>query len=376
MTFLNYIYQMNKLNISRFKCFVSEDFELNKVTLLTGSNGTGKSSLIQALLLCRIAIEKRILGNKDQLEINNIEVPLNKSYQLGLGEIYDVIRDTKTESGFKIQIDNHTFLFDSKEESDITLKCNYKSTKSSISDFLLKEDFYYLHAERLGPRQFLESSTLPYIHCGHRGEFVSLVLNQVETTIGFKSAMIENPTLKFENEVNKWLNIVCPGISIGNKKLSSTLTQVKIKGSASKSDLLATNIGFGVSYVLPIIVTGLIAQKDTMFIVENPEAHLHPKGQSNIGYFLGKVAQAGVKLIIETHSEHVVNGIRRAALDSDNFKSKDVNIYFFGGFDENKLIQKILIKINKDGNLTDFPEDFFDQTRQDLLEIIKLSKKI
>jgi predicted ATPase len=139
--------------------------------------------------------------------------------------------------------------------------------------------------------------------------------------------------------------------------------------------MLATNIGFGISYSLPIIVTGLVAKKDSLFIVENPEAHLHPKGQSNIGYFLGKVAEAGVKIIIETHSEHVVNGLRRAILESSSLKATDANIYFFNGFDSNQDPKIELIGIDDDGSLSKFPKDFFDQVNQDLSEIIKLRNK-
>lgn len=363
---------MNTIKISRFKCFEADEFELNKVTLLTGTNGAGKSSLIQALLLCRIAIDKTIIADKSKSNY----IPLNEEYQLKLGEVNDIIRESISNHGFEVIIDKDCFHFDTLDESNISLKCDFTIDKSSKESFLAKKEFYYLNAERLGPRQYLESGVSSFLNCGQRGELVAFVLNKMQTNIGFTSAMFTGSTIQFEIVVNKWLNTVCPGISVGNKLLTSTLTQLIIKGPASKSDMLATNIGFGVSYVLPIIVTGLIAQKDSIIIVENPEAHLHPKGQSNIGYFLGKVASKGVRILIETHSEHVVNGMRRAALDSNNLSNRDINIYFFNGFDDvKKSLKKNLIQIDENGNLTDFPVDFFDQTRQDLLEIIQLSKK-
>jgi predicted ATPase len=186
--------------------------------------------------------------------------------------------------------------------------------------------------------------------------------------------MLHDKTLKLDQQVNYWLNTVCPGISISAVPISIMSAQIKVRGSSSKSDMLATNIGFGVSYALPIIVNGLIAKKDSLFIVENPEAHLHPKGQSNIGYFLGKVADAGVKVIIETHSEHVVNGVRRALLSSKIIKPSDANIYFFNGFDEQQQLQVNLIEVESDGSLSKFPKDFFDQVNQDLGEIFKLTQ--
>jgi len=365
---------MNTIKISRFKCFEADEFELNKVTLLTGTNGAGKSSLIQALLLCRIVIERMTEESLNGVHNCN-DIPLNEEYQLKLGEVNDIIRESKSNHGFEVIIDKNRFHFDTLDESNISLKCDFTIDPSSVESFWNRKEFYYLHAERLGPRQYLESGVSSFLNCGQKGELVAYVLNKIERIKGFTSALFKGSSLQFEIEVNKWLETVCPGISVGNNPLTSTLTQLKIKGPASKSDMLATNIGFGVSYVLPIIVTGLIAKKDSIIIVENPEAHLHPKGQSNIGYFLGKVANAGVRILIETHSEHVVNGMRRAALDSYELSNQDINIYFFNGFDDEKKIDKKLIRIKPNGDLTDFPEDFFDQTRQDLLAIIKANKK-
>ena len=129
----------------------------------------------------------------------------------------------------------------------------------------------------------------------------------------------------------------------------------------------STNIGFGISYALPILVGGLLTEEENWLVVENPEAHLHAKAQSNMGYFLGMMAAAGLRVVVETHSEHIVNGIRRAALVSGRLKSEDVNIYFFKNKSESELIT-----MDEHGNLSDFPVDFFDQSRQDMLEIIKI----
>ena len=60
------------------------------------------------------------------------------------------------------------------------------------------------------------------------------------------------------------------------------------------------NTGFGFTYALPIVLDGLMAPAGSMMIVENPEAHLHPRAQSNMGYFLGRMAAAGVRIIVET----------------------------------------------------------------------------
>ena len=121
-------------------------------------------------------------------------------------------------------------------------------------------------------------------------------------------------------------------------------------------------------------INGLLTKEDGWLVVENPEAHLHPKAQSNMGYFLACMASAGVRVVIETHSEHVVNGIRRFALKQNSpLKPDDVAIYFFKNNNDNREIEKI--DIDENGNLSDLPVDFFDQVRQDMHEIIQLGIK-
>lgn len=372
------------LNISGFKCFKDDSFTLKEITLLTGSNGTGKSSLIQALLLVRLAIEKN-LKHSSQKDYQNISewndnlIPLNNGYQLKLGTNFDIIREKETkENAIKIQLNEEKFVFKfpSDEENSTSLEVDYmpKNIGKDIP-FWRKNEFYYLHTERLGPRHSLEQNSTEFINCGYQGEYTAQVLAKYGEKAGFSSAMIQPKTSLLLLAVNKWLDTICPNVTVSAVPAGDMSYQIKLTGTSNKSPMLATNIGFGISYSLPIIVTGLVAKKGSLFIVENPEAHLHPKGQSNIGYFLGKVAEAGVKIIIETHSEHVVNGLRRAILESNLLKATDANIYFFNGFDSKQSSKVELIGIDEDGSLSKFPKDFFDQVNQDLSEIIKLRNK-
>lgn len=374
-----------KLKIAGFKCFNDSDFVLKDITLLTGSNGTGKSSLIQALLLARLSIEKNLRHHRDKdyllsEEWNDMLIPLNNGYQLMLGNIYDIIRDKEsTENAIFIGLDNEIYKFSIPDnyEENTSVKASFEqSSKSETIPFWRKKEFYYLHTERLGPRHSLDVNFTDFIHCGYQGEYTAQVLVNIAQKVGFMSAMLHDKTMKLDQQVNHWLDTVCPGISISAVPISTMSAQIKVRGSSSKSDMLATNIGFGVSYALPIIVNGLIAKKDSLFVLENPEAHLHPKGQSNIGFFLGKVAEAGVKVIIETHSEHVVNGIRRAMLSSKTMKHSDANIYFFNGFDDKQQLRVNLIEVESDGSLSKFPKDFFDQVNQDLGELFKITQNI
>jgi predicted ATPase len=120
------------------------------------------------------------------------------------------------------------------------------------------------------------------------------------------------------------------------------------------------NVGFGFSYALPIVVAALTAAPGAVLIVESPEAHLHPAGQSAVGQFLARLASAGVQTILETHSDHVLNGIRRAVAERGLLSPDDVIVHFFGADGAAQLTMR------GSGALTEWPEGFFDQAEIDL----------
>ena len=93
-------------------------------------------------------------------------------------------------------------------------------------------------------------------------------------------------------------------------------------------------MGFGVTYSLPIILSGLIAKEKGLLIVENPEAHLHPAGQSRMGVFLAWLAGKGVQVLVETHSDHIINGIRRAIAEFKYLDNSSALVHWFGGLEK------------------------------------------
>ena len=134
------------------------------------------------------------------------------------------------------------------------------------------------------------------------------------------------------------------------------------------------NMGFGVSYGLPVIVAGLLARSGGLLVVENPEAHLHPAGQSAIGRFLAQVAADGVQVVVETHSDHVLNGIRHAIANSTHpITSADTEILFFLPEGDPSGAFKHL-KISDLGTVSGWPEGFFDQLDVDLRAISEIQR--
>lgn len=367
----------NNLVIQNFKCFIHQEIPLKSLTVLAGSNSVGKSSVIQSILLLRLAQEKIKSG------LNKI--PLNGEYALGLGNSFNVTNREMPSEPIRLEFNynNHkeiqTFFADAKDAQvylDMMPKVPNLKNKGfhpPLDHPILKREFHYLNAERLGPRPFY-NVTDGGKNVGHQGEnAISLLSSSIADTPEYdvpKDRMFpktENPRIRHQSEA--WMNYIIPGIKIDAKKIQETnLSYVQYGGNTPH------NVGFGISYVLPIVVAGLIAQNGEMLVVENPEAHLHPSGQSAIGRFLATVAASGVQVLIETHSEHVINGILISSVDGTIIPN-DVIVNFLDKKD-NSEIEVNPIEINKVGDLTSYPKGFFDQQQIDFAEIVAYKRNI
>jgi predicted ATPase len=369
----------SRLTIENFKCFSKQNIEFRDLTVLAGANSVGKSTVVQALLLARTCLN--IKNRKVPASIN-----LNDIYNLNLGNTQEVLNRDANEDLIKFSFQG----FPSLSETDaiqLTLdvpkeldKYNLVLTKIVAPTYGDEDDvkvtffsqnkpslLYYLNAERFGPRLNHQVGSLDYLHAGYAGEYTIQILEKVkDEKIDISKAFDTEENLRFHRQVQLWMNYIVPGVDVNVPKLYEKVRTAEMAFGQSSP----TNVGFGVSYVLPIILNGLLAQKDSMFIVENPEAHLHPSGQSRIGYFLAKMAASGVQVIIETHSEHMINGIRIASIN-DVISNNQILINFFSKKETHTQPIVETIEINQMGDLTKFPYGFFDQAIHDTTAIIK-----
>ena len=369
---------MNKLNLSieGYKCFKENTaFEFNNITLLTGANSAGKSSVIQSLLLL-----KKISQGSISEQSPMIDMDLNDpNYALELGT-YDDIKtrsDNDYENFFNSEPADITFGLNGgtaeiklKDNTNAEKRVKVYSDKISIESFKnnLGNGFVYLNAERMAPHYVYENTDFADF-CDCHGRNTGNVIQKHENDdCSITRAFSNSDKNKWSIELDQWVDYIFPGVAVEIIPSGGDLYQMKMLGSA------ATNVGFGITYALPILVSGLTVPNDGILIVENPEAHLHAKAQSNMGYFLARMAAAGVRVIIETHSEHIVNGIRRMIVEGKTEMShEDMTIYFF----QNKNGKKNIMEFGMDewGNLDEFPVDFFDQVRQDMFELTKFGRK-
>ena len=352
---------MEIFTIKGFKCFADASICLNDMTVLVGANGYGKSSTIQALLLFRQATEKK-------------SVNLNGDFGLELGEVIDIINSNYSDPVIVLSLADKEsrqklaecfFDIENKDE-ELTMDCRCSLASGEVK--LNQKEFYYVSAERSGPRVSQPLSSMEYLSVGTKGERTAQViatkggLTKVEAERMFPES--KNPNL--EAQVNEWLSYIFPNIRI-TSNIDNALLRASIKVSSPYSKSVhAPNMGFGVSFVLPIIVDGLVAKKGSFYLIENPEAHLHPAAQTAIGYFLATVAYAGVNVVIETHSDHVIDGIQLFVVRHKEWHGHvTINNYGINRSGEEPLITPITLDEN--GDYSDWPDGFMDQTQKNYI---------
>ena len=135
------------------------------------------------------------------------------------------------------------------------------------------------------------------------------------------------------------------------------LYQVKVKQSETGPEALITDVGFGVSQILPVLVLCFYAPKGSTIILEQPEIHLHPAAQSALGDILIAARQErDVQIIVESHSEHLLRRLQRRIAE-ETLPQSDLGVYFC----ENDGAESKLTTLELDpyGNIKNWPEHFF-----------------
>ena len=140
-------------------------------------------------------------------------------------------------------------------------------------------------------------------------------------------------------------------------------------GSVSTNEYRSVNVGFGITYTLPVVVSLLSSAPGDLVFIENPEAHLHPRAQSKLGELIARAASSGVQVIFETHSDHVLNGIR-IAIKTGLLKSEQAAVLFFSKGEESKSTSVTTLNIDQNGRIDNWPSGFFDEFEKSIESLI------
>lgn len=325
---------INTITLKAFKSFVERVINLNSLTLLTGINSSGKSSLIQSILM----FEKAFNNEKNVLleEHGTIKDLRNKRFP---GPI---------ELGINI--------------NDIEYAIQLSEENQERFDKTLFPNLWYISAHRFGPKLnipiFNNESEKKKI--GKNGENVLQCIQyyDVEHPVTLDESIVHPSITSYTllDNIRAWLNIISPNSQFNYKVIHEIDSSF-----ATFDDFRSTNVGFGLSYILPVITTLLVAtiEKNNLVIIENPEAHLHPKGQTELTKLICLCASLGTQVIVETHSDHIFAGIRLFVKNNREFADNVLIHWFELNKDKNTEITSIFLDEN--GRTETWPEGFFDQ---------------
>lgn len=376
---------ISSLALENFKCFRELDLPLRPFNLLAGLNGMGKSSVIQSLLVLRQSFLSKAFFER-RLDL------AGELADLGTGQ--DVLLDGAAEDLIMIGLEwsgsgtTHSpalFQFAYDRTADRLKFVNQSEhlwideaspiTNGNYQPFV--GDFQYLCAERLGPRKFLPlaESHARRRDLGSRGEYVLHFLLEYGSELMGK----DDPRIihdaggqALRQQVEAWLQDVSPGAMLGMEPVRAADSVIgsfsfKRSGDVPTMALRPTNVGFGLSYALPVIVALLASRSGALVLLENPEAHMHPRGQTRLGQLAARAAAAGVQVIAETHSDHFMDGVR---IDIREGILKPINAAFHYFERDGAEARVISPEIDEDGILSDWPTGFFDQRDENLVRLL------
>jgi predicted ATPase len=388
------------LGFKNFKCFDSIDIPMRQVNLLTGINGRGKSTSLQSMLLMRQSPERNLAT--DQVILNGSCVELGNYRDIRNGQ---VPRSESVEFRFTFAHDDTcthlTYVLAENQDDDMVAQIEMVKIAASVgreevelqihpkSPFLLHKDakfdlfwknliferigdatldaishsvnftnIHYLSADRIGPREYYPKQNFTsFPNVGARGEYTANILSKKGADIVAKPLQLgTGATETVIDQAEAWLTKIFDGGRITVTPTDANLVMLSINSHKPAND------GFGYSYALPIIVSGLIAKQREIVIIENPEAHLHPYAQSQLSQFLARLAKSGIQVFIESHSDHILNGLRIAVADKV-LNPADLNILYYPWSPvKGNVVQ---IPLDEHGAIEDWPEGFFDQTNKD-----------
>jgi predicted ATPase len=223
----------------------------------------------------------------------------------------------------------------------------------------------YVTAERIGPREFYvlaDPQSAPVV--GPAGEHAVCVLHLGrDAAVNDELALADVPPTRLR-QVEARMRTFFPGCGLAVQQVpNANAVTLGLRTSDDTDFHRPIHVGFGITQVLPIVVAALSASRGDLLLIENPEVHLHPSGQAQMGQFLSDVARSGVQLIVETHSDHVLNGIRRS-VKSGRLTPEQVALHFFRPRSGHGA-QVLSPQIDSNGGIDTWPEGFFDQFDKD-----------
>lgn len=390
---------IDQLTLTNFKAFQHVDLELGPLTLLTGLNSSGKSSVLQALGLLQQSYEAGDFDNvRDLVKDTGSGVVtafdggfLLNSELVSLGTGQDVLHEdfTGDEPAITLAVNegayrySWTVAYEAEQNMlpltgvDIPLTSEGGTPPAGAAALVpayFTAGFQYLHADRISPAEFYPRDHHAVIgrgFLGVRGEHtVNFLRHHARDEV--PDGPLRHPraeSARLLDQAAAWTGELCPGVDIQAAAIDGT-DSVRLSygfDGPQGTRRRPTNVGFGLTYALPIVVACLTARRGSLVLLENPEAHLHPRGQTRMAALVAAAAAQGAQLVVETHSDHVLNGVRLAVKRGVLAPDGAVLHYFRGGITSSQVASP---RVDRDGMLDQWPEGFFDELENTLDELL------
>lgn len=331
------------LKVNNFKCLTNEDLQLKPLTIISGVNSSGKSSLIQSIL-----VPIKLYNRKNATILQSVL------------SSFDAIKNKYTNAkSVNISYGNNESSF-----CEFFRAIDYKDVMfPEGTELIIEDNLYYLSANRLGAESLSQRSDIYSVGLG--GEFL---LNTYENE---KGKMLNKELVKDLNsftlsyQVDSWLSYILDvPLKLSTEKVSEESVKVSYT-SDGLPNLVPSQLGAGVGYLTKILIMCLRAKKDDVLIIENPEIHLHPAAQAKLADFFVFISNAGIQLIVETHCEHLINKLQFLVYKHEIEADKVTLLYKKSVHDS-----FMTLEVNNNGSFnTDFPDGFFDATLAEMLEM-------
>lgn len=375
---------ITNIGLHNFKCFEDLDLSCSSLNLLCGMNGSGKSTVLQSLLVVRQSLPS-VIRDHSRLRFSG--------HLVRLGSVADVLREGSTDNEIRIllrysSIDDE---WESKlgvddndnpnlspttvlaDDEDSAVDASVDNDGGWVETPLFSGPFAYVEAERIGPR-----TNYPAIPEEH--QTIGLIDRRGVRSwdVLWRNRRKPLPEEDPRNTTNTrdvlllpllqaWMDDISPGVRLTAELVSDADMIVpgfsfRRSGDIPTRSYRPTNVGFGLSYTLHVILA-LLSEPGTLCLIENPEAHLHPRGQTKMGELAALACKAGVQVFVETHSDHFMDGVRIAVREGV-IEPDDVTFSYFER--EGNTASVVCPKIDDDGRLSEWPKGFFDQADENL----------
>jgi predicted ATPase len=207
---------------------------------------------------------------------------------------------------------------------------------------------------------------------GRSGEYTAAVLSthrdrRVSCPLPGAATIRELPLAQ---AVNLWLRDLALVSSIASEERGKLGFEMRLQVQGVRRPLDPTTVGVGISQALPVVVLGLISPPGSLVVFEQPELHLHPDVQAGLADFFLALADTGRQILVETHSEYLVNRLRRRAAErSPHDVPNLVRLFYVERTGAASTVRPVFI--NGSGAIPDWPAGFFDQSAREVEAIVR-----